>query len=748
MANNIAVAITADTADLTAKMAVAKATMQDVGRTMREVARDVAAGDTTAATKTRLLEVSEAYSKASNDAALYARQMRSTQVVANDTAVSAGQQKFAIRDLSAQMQDLGVGFSMAAQSAEPFKMAMMTITQQSSQVLGAIQLLRAESGGFLGWLAGPWGAGIMAAASILANLAIAHMDSGKAAKHQQDAEEDLTKALEQLQARSIQATASIEDGIRASLNDAFAKRQQAAETLKAAEANLALARSELAKKQKDAPRDPDDPLYLAGAMQVKQETDRLNLVQAAIEKAQANVDKGTTAIRGFQAEIARNRIEQSFSADGAAAARYSQQVSDLAKAYREGSISLDQYARSVVAAKAAEEAAKNSDKGGGRTSSRSGSTSGRSGNAEARAEARAEEQALREALQERIAVTRQEESLAEEKARTEISLSQIALQAKLDDIAAEQRAGRISGTQAVQQRAAVNRELLGLDQDLQQRVFAAKLRELQTNQRNYAAGTREYRDYARQIELLTQQHENRLAILKQQGATRQRQIDQQVYAESNRRMQGLAGNWAQNLARMATLQQGFSATVSGLWQSVQSAVASVIEQILQKWIVAQLIKIGLIKTEHATSVQAQASLAGAGGVASMAAAPFPINLTAPAFGASMAAAATSFGLAGFAKGTNELPTDMVAQIHAGERIVPQADNRELMRLVRIGAGVSEAPGMRSGGSGNGNGSPIHINISALDGHSVRRMFLEHGDKIAAAVTEATRQGWRPRPSRR
>jgi hypothetical protein len=39
------------------------------------------------------------------------------------------------------------------------------------------------------------------------------------------------------------------------------------------------------------------------------------------------------------------------------------------------------------------------------------------------------------------------------------------------------------------------------------------------------------------------------------------------------------------------------------------------------------------------------------------------------------------GLPAFAKGTNYVPGDMIAQIHQGERIVPAADNLELMQSI-------------------------------------------------------------------
>jgi hypothetical protein len=52
--------------------------------------------------------------------------------------------------------------------------------------------------------------------------------------------------------------------------------------------------------------------------------------------------------------------------------------------------------------------------------------------------------------------------------------------------------------------------------------------------------------------------------------------------------------------------------------------------------------------------------------------------------------ARSKGLPTFATGANYIPTDMVAKVHAGERIIPAADNAELMRRLSNPAANSEA----------------------------------------------------------
>ena len=132
-----------------------------------------------------------------------------------------------------------------------------------------------------------------------------------------------------------------------------------------------------------------------------------------------------------------------------------------------------------------------------------------------------------------------------------------------------------------------------------------------------------------------------------------------------------------------------------------------------------------------------AGLAGAGGVASMAAAPFPIDLGAPAFGAQMSALALSMG--SFAQGTNIVPNDMIAQIHAGEAIIPKADNTALRSLAERGAAG------RDGSSQDGaKGGDTHIHYApTVNGQMpFKEQLAAHEDNIISIMQRAARRGVR------
>jgi len=124
-----------------------------------------------------------------------------------------------------------------------------------------------------------------------------------------------------------------------------------------------------------------------------------------------------------------------------------------------------------------------------------------------------------------------------------------------------------------------------------------------------------------------------------------------------------------NMLKLAEGTETWNQALLNVGQSALDMIIQQIERMVEAWIVSAL-----------TGTAKNAGLAGSAGVASMAGAPFPIDLTAPAFGAEMAAAAGAFG--SFAQGINVVPRDMVAQIHAGERIMSPGDNSALISAMR------------------------------------------------------------------
>lgn len=126
----------------------------------------------------------------------------------------------------------------------------------------------------------------------------------------------------------------------------------------------------------------------------------------------------------------------------------------------------------------------------------------------------------------------------------------------------------------------------------------------------------------------------------------------------------------------------WSQALKNVGESAINLVIQAIEKMVEAWIVNMVTQQAAGKAGAQGTVQALAGQAGAGGVASMAAAPFPLDLGAPAFGAAMEATAMAFG--SFAKGVDVVPNDMIAQVHAGERIMTSADNAGLAGLISGG----------------------------------------------------------------
>jgi len=149
------------------------------------------------------------------------------------------------------------------------------------------------------------------------------------------------------------------------------------------------------------------------------------------------------------------------------------------------------------------------------------------------------------------------------------------------------------------------------------------------------------------------------------------------------------------------------------------------------------------------AIMADAAQAAGGAYKAVVGIPIVGPILAPAAAAvAFSGVAAYKGLASLDVGTNVLPTDMIAQIHAGERIIPKADNTALMNAVAAGPGRGDGDG-----TGGGGGHTINMNgdyhyHAATDGSSpddFRAALKEHRHEAANQVRQAIREGNRAKP---
>lgn len=341
--------------------------------------------------------------------------------------------------------------------------------------------------------------------------------------------------------------------------------------------------------------------------------------------------------------------------------------------------------------------------------------------------ARAQIAQMREAKQEDLANIKQLEALHREAARTDIELSRMALEAKLDDIDEASSAGLISGIKALEIKADINRQLYQLDADLERKEYALELNGLQRQQALYLAGTKQYREYTRQIELLTAKHNQRIAILSGQSARKQIADERSILSVKRQAMQAWTGAWAQNIAKLVTLQQGFGATLKGIWSSMVGMFEQGITRMVQQWIIGLLMKETASTAASRKEIFKSAREAAAGAFNAVVKIPIIGPFLAPPAAAAAFAAVMAFS----AKDGYDVPAMAGSGVDGRGGQIGIVHPREMILPADL------ADKVRSGGGGG-----MNITVSALDGHSVRRMFMDHKGPIAEALRSYHRAGGR------
>ena len=226
----------------------------------------------------------------------------------------------------------------------------------------------------------------------------------------------------------------------------------------------------------------------------------------------------------------------------------------------------------------------------------------------------------------------------------------------------------------------------------------------------------------REIEKLESDHQLRMAQIKSQLAT-----DSNKYLLGA--VDGIANGFEGIVQRIGTqiksLNDLFRASLDALIQVGMQAMAKIAGDWLRQELMLRLFG----KASAMGKIAEQSAAAGAGGVASMAAAPFPLNLSAPAFGAAMSAAAMAFAPLASAAGGYDIPgtNNPLIQAHANEMVLP-AKHADVIR------------NLADGGSGGGGNVNVSIEAHPMPGN----YFMVHRDQLVKAIKSAVKDNaWSP-----
>jgi len=195
-----------------------------------------------------------------------------------------------------------------------------------------------------------------------------------------------------------------------------------------------------------------------------------------------------------------------------------------------------------------------------------------------------------------------------------------------------------------------------------------------------------------------------------------------------------------NKALAATIVQGknLGAAMKAVGQDIAMSLIEAGLKIVESWLLTKLGMSAITKTAAATDAATQIAankliglsavgLAGAQGTASYAAAPWPIDMGAPAFGAAMATTAASFNA--FEGGGIVGDTGM-AMLHKREMVLPAPIAEKVTKMTEDGSG---------GRGGRNYVNHNHFAVSTPDANSFKMSQQQLEARAGAATTKSLRR---------
>lgn len=634
--------------------------MQQGLRDVQQVAKDAFAGLTTSA--------KDSAAAVEQTAARTGTALTKVRTGTGEVTQASGQMKFAMRDLSYQLSDISTMFAMGAPPMQIF-------ASQSSQVIGALSLMTGEAKGVLGVLGGPWGMIITAAVTALAPFIGKLFETKSALRGVGDEADKAMAKLRQSLATSSAATDAATEATKKYAR-ASADLGKAQQDLKNAidqqkftsqagggsvpgtvgfglDTRIAAARERVEKAKKD----------IADAKNAFAEIEQMSRVAGIQKSNQVAYDTADDKVRAAQRAQAKEARE--------AARAQAKETRDAAREAKqadreETEFKIAEFDRQISAAQgfylqqidlAQKEAEFVKSKYGERS--------------------REYQAALRKIEDIQRQADRQSQQIEQDRARAQ---QQIAL-AEIDNAEAIAR-------EKLNRQEITNQQMLAQQRQFEAQRYAIQRQALVAEQNN-AGKNGEIARYAQlfaQIEVLDRQHQIRLTAIERQAVNARTQYARQA-------ANSIASGWAGQLARMATLQQGFGTTVRGIWGGLVGMFEQAFARILQQWILTLIAKEAVSKSFHMKEVMQEAKKAAASAWNSTAKIPIVGPILAPI------AAATAFaGVMAFsAKEGYDVPAmagpgidgkgGQVGVVHPREMVLP-ADLADQIRNGGMGGGVN------------------------------------------------------------
>lgn len=220
-----------------------------------------------------------------------------------------------------------------------------------------------------------------------------------------------------------------------------------------------------------------------------------------------------------------------------------------------------------------------------------------------------------------------------------------------------------------------------------------------------------------QLEVLEQQHQNRVNQIQQQAINYRASLNQNF----NHTLQTGFSNVMRD---MATANGNFGKDVMGIFTGLENGVFQILSNMLVQWISTHLLMKLIGGTTNSGQIASNAGVAASGAYASTAMIPIVGPELAPAAAATALSGAMSFETLAFFKQGGNVAADGLAYLHKREMVLPEP--------------IAES--VRGGSAGGGHTFHFSPQVQALDATGVDQVLNKHQIKFIDFLKRAFREG--------